>query len=414
MNISQAAWRKQLQRASFRGVPFYVRSADTEEGRRGVLHEYPLRDEPFVEDMGRKAGEFSLEAFVIGDDYFKARDALRDALKKPGVGELVHPTLGRLKVAQVAPFRFAESLVDEGGVARFTLRFTETAENLQPAAETNTAAVVDAQADAATEAVADEFADKFSIDGLPDFTAADAMALFSDATAAIEAARAGVMPDLTVVGEFIGEVSRFSSSLSSLILAPRTLATQVLGLFSGLRNAVLRPFNAFTSLAKFFGYGTSRPPVPLTTTARRAQATNRTAIVSLAQRAAVIEAARAVARIDFKAPVTPGAPRITYQQAVALREQLADALEDAASTASANTYNALMDLRAAVVRDITARGTDLPRLVTISMPATLPALVVAYRAFGDATREAELVARNPIIVRHPGFVPGGVGLEALA
>lgn len=160
--------------------------------------------------------------------------------------------------------------------------------------------------------------------------------------------------------------------------------------------------------------GTSRPPVPLTTSARRAQATNRTAIVALAQRAAVIEAARAVARIDFKAPATASAPRITYQQAVALREQLADALEDAAATASANAYNALMDLRAAVVRDITARGADLPRLVTISMPATLPALVVAYRAFGDATRETEIVARNPLLVRHPGFVPGGIGLEALA
>lgn len=409
--MNQAAWRKQLQRASFRGVPFYVRSADTEEGRRGVLHEYPLRDEPFVEDMGRKAGEFSLEAFVLGDDYFKARDALRDALKKPGVGELVHPTLGRLNVAQVVPFRFVESLVDEGGVARFTLRFTETADNLQPSAETNTSAVVDAQADAASEAVADEFADEFSVDGLPEFTAADAMTLLSDAAAAIEAARAGVMPDLTVVGEFLGEVSRFSSSLSSLVLAPRTLAVQVLGLASGLRNAVLRPINAVTSLAKFFGYASSRTPVPLTTPSRRAQANNRTAIVSLVQRAAVIEAARASARIDFSAA---GSPRITYQQAIALREQLADALEDAASTASADAYNALMDLRAAVVRDITARGADLPRLVTISMPATLPALVVAYRAFGDATREAEIVARNPTIVRHPGFVPGGVPLEALA
>jgi len=66
------------------------------------------------------------------------------------------------------------------------------------------------------------------------------------------------------------------------------------------------------------------------------------------------------------------------------------------------------------VRDITARGADLPRLVAISMPATLPALVVAYLAFGDATRAAEIVARNAIIIRHPGFVPGGIPLEALA
>lgn len=414
MNPSQAAWRKQLQRASFRGVAFYVRSADTEEGRRGVLHEYPLRDDPFVEDMGRKAGEFSLEAFVLGDDYFKARDALRDALKQPGAGELVHPTLGRMQAALVAPFRFVESLVDEGGVARFTLRFTETAENTQPAAEINTPAVVDAQADVAAEQCAADFAEEFSVDGLPEFTLADATALLDDAAAAIKAAREGLLPDLTVVGEFIGAASSFASSLSSLILAPKTLAEQVLGLAAGLRSAVLRPFDAFKSLAKFFGYGSSRPPVPTTTPARRSQAANRTAVESLVRRATVIEAARASARLDFKAPATASTPRITYQQAIAIREQLADALDDEASTANAKVFNALMDLRAAVVRDITARGADLPRLVTISMPATLPALVVAYRSFGDATREAEIVARNPIIVRHPGFVPGGVPLEALA
>lgn len=408
------SWRDQLQRASFRGVPFYVSTADTEEGRRGVLHEYPLRDEPFVEDMGRKAGEFSLEAIILGEDYFKARDALRDALKQPGAGELVHPTLGRMQVALTAPFRFVEALVDDRGVVRFSLRFTETAENTQPAADTNTAAVVDAQADVAAEQCAADFADEFCVEGVPEFVAADAMALLSDATAAIEAARAGVMPDLTVVGEFLGEVSRFSSSISSLILAPRTLAEQVLGLASGLRNAVLRPFNAFTSLAKFFGYESKRPRPPAITSARRVQTANRTAVESLVRRATVIEAARASARLDFKAPVTPGAPRITYQHAVAIREQLADALEDEAATASVAVFNALMDLRAAVVRDITARGADLPRLVTISMPATLPALVVAYRSFGDATREAEIVARNPIIICHPGFVPGGVALEALA
>lgn len=414
MSQSQATWRKQLRRAKFRDAEFFVYTADTEEGRRGVLHEYPLRDEPFVEDMGRKAGEFSLEAIILGDDYFKARDALRAALKESGPGELVHPTLGRMQVALTAPFRFVESLVDAGGMARFTLRFTETAANTQPAADTNTAAVVDAQADVAMGECTAEFAGDFGVEDMPEFVTADAMALLSDASAAIEAARAGVMPDLTVVGEFLGEVSRFSSSLSSLILAPRTLAEQVFGLASGLRNAVLRPINAFTSLAKFFGYESKHSRPPATTPVRRVQVVNRTAIEALVRRAAVIEAARAIARIDFKAPVTPGAPRITYQHAVALREQLADALENEAATAEVEVFNALMDLRAAVVRDITARGAELPRLVTISMPATLPALVVAYRSFGDATREAEIVARNPIIVRHPGFVPGGVALEVLA
>jgi len=408
-----SAWREQLQPASFRGVPFYVRSADTEEGRRGVLHEYPLRDEPFVEDMGRKAREFTLEAIIVGDDYFPARDALRDALNQPGAGELVHPTLGRMQVALVAPVRFVESLADEGGAARFTLRFTETAENTQPAADTNTAAVTDEAADLAERAAVDEFAEFFDVGGLPEFVGLNAKELLGDSLAAINAVRAGITPDLSVVGEFVNDLSAVGSSLASLITTPATLATRIFGLYAGLRGAIQRPLDALVAMSRLFGWNSRRPAPAATTPSRRVQAANRAAIQSLVRRAAVIEAARASARLDFTAPAVSGTPRITYPQAVAIREQLADALEDEAATASVAVFNALMDLRAAVVRDITARGADLPRLSTISMPATLPALVVAYRAFGDVSREAEVVARNPII-RHPGFVPGGQALEVLA
>jgi len=42
----------------------------------------------------------------------------------------------------------------------------------------------------------------------------------------------------------------------------------------------------------------------------------------------------------------------------------------------------------------------------------MPAIVLAYRLYGDAERADEIVARNR--VRHPGFVPGGQPLEVLS
>jgi prophage DNA circulation protein len=378
-------WRDQLQRASFRGAPFHVRTADTEEGRRGVLFEYPQRDEPFVEDMGLKAGEFTLNAFVLGDDYAKARDALRDALKKPGPGELVHPTLGRLNVALTAPFRFTEDLVDEGRVARFTLRFTQTG----------------------------DFGNVFSVDGLPEWVSTDAVAVLGEAMAALDAARAGLAPDLSVLGDFASELTGVTSSLSGLVRTPLTLASRIAGLMAGLSGSLSRPADSVGALGRLYGYSSSRPPVPTTTPSRRAQAANRAAVDSLLRRTAVIESARAAARLDFgSASTADPARRMSYQQAATLRERIADALDDEAADAPVPVFSTLMDLRTAMVRDITARCADLPRLATISMPATLPALVVAYRALGDARRETDLVARNPI--RHPGFVTGGMSLEVLA
>lgn len=68
-----------------------------------------------------------------------------------------------------------------------------------------------------------------------------------------------------------------------------------------------------------------------------------------------------------------------------------------------DTFVALGLLRAAVISDLMARGASLAPLVTVTMPETLPAVVVAQRLYGDASRADELIARvDPI---HPLFMP---------
>ena len=59
----------QLRRASFRGVPFEVTSSNLSIGRRTQTFEYPQRDDPFTEDMGRSKRTIRITAFVVGYDY---------------------------------------------------------------------------------------------------------------------------------------------------------------------------------------------------------------------------------------------------------------------------------------------------------------------------------------------------------
>lgn len=75
-------------------------------------------------------------------------------------------------------------------------------------------------------------------------------------------------------------------------------------------------------------------------------------------------------------------------------------------------YYALIDLRAAVTRDVAVLGLLLPYTVSWTPAATLPAVVIAHRLYGDALRDADIISGNAI--RHPGFVPGGVALEVLS
>lgn len=401
--MSESAWRRQMQPAKFRDAPFSVRSADTTIGRRTVLHEYPQRDTPYAEDLGRKARQFTVEAVIVGADYFTARDALIEALEESGPGLLIHPYYGRRMVALANPARISESF-DEGGLARFSLDFVEAGENAQPTARTDTQSLVDVSADQALGAIADDFSGVFSVDGQPEFVEVSALGLAKNVMAALDAARQGMIPDLSVLSEYTSAASGVLGSLNSLIRTPADLAGSLLGLFAGLRGLARNPLSSLAAVRNLFGYGDKLKSVPTTTLARRQQSANQAALVSLTRRAAVIEAARAASQADYE----------SYDQAVALRDELADRLDIEGETASEPVYVALSALRVAVVRDITRRGADLARVSQARLPATLPALVAAYQLYGDARRDADLISRNPGRIRHPGFVPGGVQLEVLA
>jgi prophage DNA circulation protein len=63
----------------------------------------------------------------------------------------------------------------------------------------------------------------------------------------------------------------------------------------------------------------------------------------------------------------------------------------------------MLALHAAVTRDLTQRGRPLPRMVSYNTAASLPALALANRIYGDASRTDELIAENRAV--HPLFMP---------
>lgn len=410
---SGTGWRQSLLKGSFRGVPFFTKSTSSEQGRRSAVHEYPGRDVPFVEDMGRKGRGFTLEAYVIGPDYMVARDALITALEKPGAGELIHPYRGTLNVALTAPARISES-ADEGGMARFSLTFTESGNNAQPVVRPDTPALVSNAADTANAAVNADFGKSFNIAGMADFVATNAASMANAALNSISTVAS--YSQTGPLAELLNSATTISNSLSILMRTPQMLADSIQGQLYGLSALAQNPLDAYNDLQSFFGASATpiaAPYVPVTTPSRIQQSINQTAILDLVRRTAIVESARASSQVTFS----------SYNDAQATLAVLSTALDTelASNTLTPigqyvplndDVYDALLELRVAVVRDISTRGANLAKLTTTTLPRTMPALVAAYRIYGDCTMDADLVARNNI--RHPGFVPGGVPLEVLA
>jgi prophage DNA circulation protein len=416
------SWRDELRQASFRNVAFEVESHELTTGRRVQLHEYPLRDEPYAEDMGRKARRCSIECFLLGADYLTAAAKLEEALLAEGPGTLVHPWLGTRRVA-VDEYRRRET-TREGGYVKFSITFVEAGQAAEPDAATDTAWVVDQQADAAQAACLADLPRNFSVAGLSEWvrisalgqlqTVLDDMESIADLAAMPVALAEEVMSDMAL---FRSEVLGVASYALALLAAPATLAGRVSSLVSGLSGLLdlsglsglsglnlLSGWDILNRYRSLRGYSATAAAalaaLPATATASRVrQAQNNLAIAALVERTALVESVRVSSRLSFE----------TYDQAAALRTELAEALDDTAATASDPVYRQLADLRVALVRDLTARGANLARLTTWTPATTLPDLVVAHKIYGDAGRAAEIVSRNRI--RRPGAVPGGMPLE---
>ncbi|SPD73832.1 DNA circulation-like protein [uncultured Desulfobacterium sp.] len=391
------SWKDRLRPAKFRNASFQVECADGDLGRRIALHEYPGRDLPYAEDMGRKSREISMTAYVLGPDYMDARDALSEALETAGPGTLVHPYRGALTVALLSA-RGPQESTREGGMAWFSLVFVETDENRWPRVVTDTSATVKTKAEEAAEAAKTGFAKVFDVAKKASYLANAALNVAGSFLDSVEAIAAKPFAVVSNMYDFTGRVEALRNQAINLIYAPADLANAVYVLTDYVGDLITVPYG-LKNYDSLFVFGDDFEDIPATTANRLAQAANEEALVSLIKQVAVITAVKAVSDMAFD----------NYTQAIETRDLLAERLDDVMAEASDTVYNALWDLRGAMIKDISARGATLARLIDYTPASTLPALVIAHRLYGDASRESEIIRRNNI--RHPGFVPGGVALE---
>ncbi len=385
------SWKSQMGPASFRGVKFHVENAEFGGGRRTVEHEYPLRDDPFVEDLGRKARSFPVEGYVVGDEYIAARDALITELEKSGPGELVHPYFGTRRVAVVS-FRVRES-VDRGGMSQISIEFVETpAQPVNPAATVNAPAKLAASASVAKLSVGEEFLAKYNPGPLLD-SAADGL---RSATLAVSNVLGKVTTAEQKLARITHEAARLRSVAGSIVSVPADVLSTIQDLIEefddGLSSAVLLAI-----------YGFDMGVRPVGTTPNRVQEqTNFDAMQMLVQRLVVIQAASLAPEFPFE----------SFEQATAYRSKLTDMLDEQAEIVSDDTFPALLQVRADLTNAVPGEAGDLPRLLKYTPPVTLPSLVLAHQLYGDVSKEQDLIARNRI--RNPVYVVGGNELEVLS
>lgn len=143
---SPAPWRLKLVPASFAGVEYHVEQQARSGGRRVVLHEYPKRDEPYSEDMGRSAFRYQITGYLVGPRYNDTKRRLMKALDSSEGGTLIDPYLAEPLKCICERYSVTETR-QRGGYCTFEMQFVELGSSGNSKEQTDTKSQVKNQAD---------------------------------------------------------------------------------------------------------------------------------------------------------------------------------------------------------------------------------------------------------------------------
>ena len=406
-----ASWRMNLRPASFRGVPFYVEQAAGVGGRRKVEHQFALRDDPYIEDLGKAANRFRLTAWVVGDDYLSNSNALISALQDyDDAAVLVHPWRGEIQ-CQAGLISWRETK-DLGGYCEFEIDF-----------------FVDPNAPASPTSLLDTVGQVLK--GLASLAQ---LAIEAYETVSLIIAHPAMLLGFmgTLLGSVVsgltglpaGVITGLGSAIQAILLNPGSdsgTATAIQAVFTSCAtNAVawLTPpdltgdpvlgesptvgavADMSAGLAALGAWGNTLP-IP----ANPVQAQQQQILQSLVQGSAIAATIAVYAQIDW-----PNA-----QAATAARTQILGLIDTQLALTSAlgqdDLYRGWQAVSGFAVLDLIRRAQALPSLVPFSLQASRPSLVLAWRWYQDAGRSDELESLNN--AGDPMFMPyAGVRLSA--
>lgn len=454
------SWHGSILRGSWRGVPMRVLSVSMSAGRRSVLHEFPAQTLPMVEDLGRATRRWTVEAVVVGPNYLAERDELRQALEKPGAGELTLPTIGLVTASLAEPATFSER-PDEAGLCRVSATFVEATSGLrvavkvdpratarqaietarQTVTEATVAEIEAAQAayesalgmpdalDAARESATPETVGLVALPSEVSGSVLDAVSnALETAVAAVESALQTLAAPVEAMAGIRARIREARASLETLAAAPDKAAEMVLDIVdeavalaadaSALSGwsidtaarllrlcAVVTPDGASELI-----HGAPDPIVAVAASPAPSALLDTLSSAAITRlRLAAWTLAVAEAALDTDCA--------TSDSARALADAI-DALSAAAIDARSDADNANTE-RLAIAQAVAMTGrllrevaVDLPRLTAYVPPTTAPAVLIAHRLYGDANRADEIARLNRL--PDPLRVTGGQALEVLA
>lgn len=381
-------WAKSVLQGSFRGAKFFTSNAYAGGGRRVNTKNFPEKDDPEFQDMGRAVRTFSITAYVMGDTAFKDRDALIKAIETRGPGTLVHPYRGSMQAIGKS-YSISESEAEA--------RYIQISMEFEAVNAAVTKAVKDTKAEvfrrkmSLLEKIGAWFEKAYNATRKPVNALEKAQGTIDSCLSVVSMAKKVT----SVSDEFTRSLRQISGRTDVLLLNSKIMAqdfTTLINFGTDETNfvpAFLLPDVARQQRREMAGLN-AQNAVPLSSNPGELD----NAIQRMNQLNALAAQTGLLALIDFNSP----------EEAIATEQQLIADFDAVLAniTPTDDLYSAIRGTLAAVHADLAARAIDLPRLADLVITDQRNALELNQEVYGSLDQFDEVIALNGII--HPGFI----------
>lgn len=384
-------YRKTYLNGSFRGVSFETDVANSEHGKKHVVHEFPKRSTPYTEDLHRRARRFRIDGFFVSDDHVDRKHNMVRAVEEPGAGILVHPTFGKVSVI-CASITFTDERL-KGRRTSFSADFVEAGEWLFPGIfSDNRGSLISAVSSAITAVIGSYDANYI----------ANARSLVSSSLSKLILDFGNRLQD----GIEINGSVELPAYVEALNLSQQAVSSPLIYALQGanVSEAVYNYSQSVSDPRQFLGAITEFSDFPIVPFAvlgsgviSAVERQSGEAFIRAVKAVTAIEAARATIDLDLKT-------RVDAEERLTTAVSMLDgAIYLAAQQFDDDSRSALEDVKTQVIKDIYLQIGQLPALIINDFRRRLPSLVIADALWGDANRRDEIREGNPVM--HPLWEP---------
>jgi len=391
-----------LQRASFRGIPFLVTSTGFTGGRRLVRKRFPNSDRQALEDLGLNPREFTISGVIAAQrdpsgaeikDYREVRNALIEALESRGTGVLVHPFLGRFEKVGVVSFNLSESMTSLGS-SPIEITFSINDADALPKVTESVVGSITAGSETVSIAAKADVKDRFEVTESFSGNFGDAVTKTTAVVNAVRDAVEVIASDEMAVDAFDLRTQDYEDAIFSSISNPEVLGEDTVELVNAIDDLYTNSADTFSSLSRLFDFGDDDTVITQNTAGQIERVLNRNVMNSAVQSSSLSQAYLAAAKLTF---VTTNdiddASEILENQWLKLLS---------AGIMGENVEESIAMLRVSA-KSFFEQERDLrPRVVTVRTNLTSTNLL-AYRYYGESTQGNTIAELN-------GF-QDGAGIE---